>query len=116
MPILTAPTPTTPAWLSTLRLVPPDPDQTRGTWHVVGLKFGRLSVGRCGRDAEFCLGWDNPDCPPTADYLCERFADPRWYVCPCRRCRGQVVLVFATDGRWAVQVRDRLPRRQRSVA
>ena len=95
-------------WTDEIRVVPPA--HTTGIWHVVGLKFRGSKL-----DAEFCLGWDDPDCPPTADYLCERFSDPRWYVCNCSRCRGQVVLVFAPDGWWAVQIRDRLSRADKAA-
>ena len=101
-----------PPWTERVRIVPPSPDEASGVWHIVGLKFGRLSVGRGGRDAEFCLGWDDPQSPPTPEYLTERFSDPRWYVCQCSRCRGEVVLVFAPDGLSAVMIRDGLSRQR----
>lgn len=104
-----------PAWLSTLRLVPPTPDQTSGVWHVVGLKFGRYLVGRNGRDSEPCLGHNDPATPPMPEYLAERFSDLRWYVCDCRRCRGEVALVYAADGLAAVMVRDGLGSRATHV-
>ena len=97
-----------PPWTERVRIVPPA--YTEGVWHVVGLKFNGSRL-----DSQFCLGWNDPARPPTAEYLAERFADRRWYVCGCRRCKGQVVLVYAADGLAAVQTRDGLRLARRKV-